>query len=207
MIRHTLSIFFSCLLLSFKLFAQIDDYTGTWQMTYPATRVASAINIELQIATPERNLLYPARLKLQCDSFNATYQLLLVRKNLRQLGISRNKFPVPEEPFSMGDWTIALNGTFDFNRDLKGDPQLTVNRLPAKKYGIILPDFMSFSTERKQTALQLSSFLKNAEIVLKKINGIPWQAEDADKILTPPLSPAYFGLKDAIPCLHMNRIL
>ncbi len=196
--RNKLIPFFSCLLLSLKLFAQTDDYVGTWHTGYPATATASAINIELHIANPERNILYPAQLKLKCDSFHAVYEILLVRKNQRQLGISRNKFPVSEEPFSIGDWTIALNGTFDFSRDIKGEPQLTSNRLPAKRYGITLPDFMNFADNREKIALQLRSYLRDNEIIFKKISNIPWQSRDADKILEPRLSPTYFGLQDTI---------
>ncbi|MEP7165649.1 MAG: hypothetical protein ABI741_13200 [Ferruginibacter sp.] len=196
--RNIFITFFSCVLLSFKLLAQTDDYTGTWQMRTAATARTSSINIELQIAAPEKNILYPAQLKLQCDSFNAVYEILLVRKNLRQLGISRNKFPISEDPFSIGEWTIAFNGTFDYSRDIKAEPMLTINRLPAKRYGITLPDFMNFTETRKKIAMQLSSFLKDQEIVLKKINSLPWQNQDADKILTPRLSPAYFGLIDTI---------
>lgn len=198
MTRNTLILFFTCLFFSFTSFAQTDDYTGTWQMKYPATATASAVNMELQIAAPEKNILYPAQLKLQCDSFHATYELLLVRKNLRQLGISRNKFPVSEEPFSMGDWTIALNGTLDYSRDIKGEPLLTVNRLLAKKYGITLPDFKGFANNRKEIAMQLSALMKIEEIVFKKINNTPWQSKNADKILSARLSPAYFGLLDTI---------
>jgi hypothetical protein len=163
-------------------------------MRFPSTATTSSINIELQIASPEKNILYPAQLKLQCDSFNATYEILLVRKNQRQLGISRNKFPRSEEPFSIGDWTITLNGTFDFSRNIKNEPLLTVDRLPAKRYAVPLPDFLNYAEARKKTAIQLSKFLKDEEIVLKKINNIPWQNENTDKIL----SPVYLGLLDTI---------
>jgi len=196
--RYLPRLIFIFLLFSLKLSAQTDDYTGTWKMIYPSTPAAPAITIEMKVAAPEKNTLYPAQLTLQCDSFNAVYEILLVRKNLRQLGISRNKFVVSEEPFSMGNWTITMNGTFDYSKDIKGDPQLTINRLPAKKYGVLLPDFMNFPELRKRTAMQLAAFLKDDEIILKKINNVAWQSEDAEHILSPRLSPAYFGLSDTI---------
>ncbi len=188
----------SCLFISPYIFAQINDYTGTWEMKSPATPSASTMYLKLQIASPERNILFPAQITLQCDSFKASYEILLVRKNQRQLGISRNKYQRSEVPFSIGDWTIALNGTLDFSRDIKNEPLLTVNRLPAKRYPVLLPDFNDFSVARKRTAIQLSRFLKDEEIVLKKINNIPWQNESVEKILVPKLSPAYFGLLDTV---------
>ena len=196
--RNFVIPFFFFLCFASGSFAQTDDYTGTWQMKYPATATASSLNIELQIASPEKNILYPAQLKLQCDSFNAVYEILLVRKNLRQLGISRNKYPRLEESFSMGDWPITFNGTFDYNRNLKGEPQLTINRLFAKHYGIALPDFRNFTGTRKETAMQLAAFMKDEEIVLKKINNFPWENENTDKLLSPKLSPIYLGLLDTV---------
>lgn len=205
--RYFPGLIFFFMFFSAGLSAQTDDYTGTWKMIYPSTPAAPAITMEMQVAAPEKNLLYPAQLKLQCDSFTAVYQILLVRKNLRQLGISRNKFAVSEEPFSMGEWTITMNGTFDFSRDIKAEPQLTINRLPAKKYGVDLPDFMNFPELRKRTAMQLAAFLKNDEIVLKKINNVAWQSEEAEHILSPHLSPAYFGLSDTIPLKTRDGII
>jgi hypothetical protein len=187
---------FLLLLYSFNLFAQTDDYTGTWQLRNISA--TSPVEIELQIGSPERNLLYPAQLKLHCDSFNATYEFLLVKKNLRQLGISRNKFARNEEPFSMETWTIALNGTFDFSRDLKGEPVLTVNRLPAKQFGILLPDLMLLNDAQRITALKLASLLKDAVLEFKKTGKNPWQNENTERIIIPHLSPAYFGLLDTI---------
>ena len=195
--KNIFILFFSFLFVTGSSFGQADDYAGTWQMKIPAGSTSS-ITMELQIASPERNLLYPAQLKLQADSFTAVYEVLLVKKNLRQLGISRNKFPRSTEPFSLGDWTVALNGTLDFSKDLKGEWLLTVNRLPAKNYGTVLPDFMNLNEGQKKMAAKLCSFLKGEEIVFKKTNSIPWQNEYTDKILMPQLSPAYFGIKDSI---------
>jgi len=154
--------------------------------------------MELQVGHPERNLLYPARIRLQCDSFNAVYELLLVRKTLRQLGISRNKFPRTETPFSLGNATIVLNGTFDYTRDGKGEPVLSVNRLLAQKYGIDLTNSSTVEATHRQTATDLMKFLKEADIRLRKINAEAWQDDDAEKLTQPQLSPIYFGIMDTV---------
>src|SRR5258706_15326091 len=99
---------FCFLAVSAKSFAQLDAYPGTWRMNYLMDSGKSPINMELRIAS-ERKILYPAPLKIQCDSFTAEYELLLVKKDSRVLGISRNKYPLYEKPFSLGNWTFLLN--------------------------------------------------------------------------------------------------
>lgn len=177
-------------------FGQADDYSGTWRLKFPLSN--NAAEIEIKIASPERNMLYPALLTINCDSFQAVYELLLVKKNLRQLVISRNKFPVKEEPFSAGTWPITLNGSLDYSRDLKADPVLTLNRFPAKKYGTVLPDFANLTGPLKKTAMDLASLFKDQNLVFKKTSSVPWQGESAERILMPRLSSDYFGLLDTI---------
>jgi hypothetical protein len=193
--KRILFILFSC--CSSAVMAQ-DIFPGTWQMEYLPNGNNSPIRMELQIASPERNILFPATLLLQCDSFSARYQLLLVKKNGRQLGISRNKFPVSESPFSLGNWTVMLNGTFDFSKDLRGTPLLTANRIAAKKYGLPMPAPESYTEGHGVTAIRLRDFLKDANIQLKKVNNDPWTDEAAQAILQPSQSPGYFGLIDTV---------
>jgi hypothetical protein len=182
--------------ISVKSVAQADAYLGTWQMQYLLDSGKSPINMELQIGTSEKNILYPAQLKLQCDSFMAEYELLLVKKDARQLAISRNKYPVYEKPFSLGDCTFSLNGTFDHSRNLKGLPTLTIIRIPSKQNNT--PDTAHLSKALKMTAIRLRDFLKDGEIKFKKINDSPWKSKDCKRILIPRLSPAYFGLLDTM---------
>ena len=77
-----------------------------------------SIHATLQVAPPEKNLLYPAQLELKYGNFSAVYQLLLVKKNTRELAISKNKYRVSETPFSLVSTTTYLNGVFDHGKDL-----------------------------------------------------------------------------------------
>jgi hypothetical protein len=194
---NALTLFFF-LLISAKLSAQTDTYAGTWQMKYMPDTTSSAITIELEVATPERNILYPAHLKLQCDSFIAEYELLLVKKDSRQLAISSKKYPLYEKPFSLGDCTAFLNGVFDESRDLKDILTLTDIRIESKQNNSSTQNVSHLGKAQKITAIQLMDFLKNADIRLKKINDIPWRDENIIRILSPTLSPAYFGLLDTM---------
>ncbi|MEP7110980.1 MAG: hypothetical protein ABI760_23495, partial [Ferruginibacter sp.] len=201
--RNFLILFFFFLLIWGRLFAQTDVYAGTWRMEYSPDPGKTPIYIELQIASSERYILYPAHLKLRCDNFIAEYELLLVRKSTRELGISRNKYPKSEKPFGLGDWTIYLNGIFDLSKDLKGVPLLTVMRIESKLNGAPVPDSVNKDETNRSTAIRLRNFLKDAEIQLKKVNNTPWEDKIRDSILNPGFSPAYFGLVDTI--LLQNR--
>lgn len=176
-------------------FAQYDVYPGTWQMEFIPEKGGAAIQLQLKIAVAEKNILYPAQLSLQCDSFSADYQLLLVKKNSRELAISKNKYTAAEQPFSLGNAMFLLNGIFDHSRDFKGNPVLTIHRLHTQHQLSVLPDTMKL---HKKIAASLLEFLKNAEIRLSKQDGHPWKNSYSERILTPSQSPAYFGLLDTI---------
>lgn len=196
--RKTLILFFCLLITKASLLAQSDNYPGTWQMEYFPKGGNPSIHLELQIAAAEEAILYPAKLSLQCDSFTAVYELLLVKKNSREIGISKNKYPRIEKPFSLGSATIFLNGIFDYSRDLKGIPTLTISRLQSKPMPVPAADTFQLNKVNKLTAINLINFLKEAEIKLTKINTTQWNDAYSERIVSPAISPAYFGLLDTI---------
>lgn len=198
MLRKSLILFFYGLFASVSLWSQTDAFCGVWQMEYLPADGKSPIKLEVAIADPERNVLYPAHLTLQCDSFSGEYDFLLVKKNTRELGISRNKHPVNEKPFGLGKWIWLLNGTFDLSKDLKGAPVLNSIKIQSRQIDFTMPDTIGFGPESKATAVRLKAFLRDADISLKKISSIPWNGKDRDQIMEPALSPAYFGLQDTI---------
>lgn len=192
----------SFILLSFYTVtsvAQVDPFAGTWHMQYNTGTNNQVIDLEFTISTPsDKNQLYPAQMKLQCDSFLSVYNLLLVKRNIRQLGIGRNKIPVFESPFSLGNWTVFLNGTLDLSRDNKGHPVLTVSRIVTNKYGVEMQDIKSFTGKNNLPALTLKNFLKDGEIILRKKNSEPWQSTHADSILHSPAFGIYYGIQDTL---------
>ncbi len=196
--RNLLPCLFLLLFISAKLSAQVSNYPGTWQMEYLKDSGMAPIKMELQIASSENHLLYPACLKLTCDSFTAAYELLLVKKNSRELGISKNKYALFETPFSLGNTVIFLNGIFDNSKDLKGQSTLSISRMQSKTPFIYLPDTLLPTKLLQETALRLERFLKEAEITLTKVNDQPWKSDDVNRIISSSLSPAYFGLLDTI---------
>ncbi|MBC7508233.1 MAG: hypothetical protein H7320_05705, partial [Ferruginibacter sp.] len=189
MVKSILILVFWSLLVSPVLRAQIDAYSGTWQMQYLSAPGKVPVSMELQISYSERNILYPARLTLKCDSFIAEYELLLVKKNSRELGISKNKFARAESPFSIVTETIFLNGSFDYSKDLKGIPTLTALRIPSKQNGLPIADTAHLTPSRRAMAMELISFLQSGDISLKKINNKPWDDVKRDSILIPQFSP------------------
>lgn len=203
--KDTLFLFICLLLISAKSFAQLNVFSGTWQMKYLPGPGMLPIQMQLQIAAPEKNLLYPAQLTMQCDSFSARYHLLLVKKSSRELAISRNKYPVSEIPFSIGDGTFFLNGILDLSRDIKGLLNLHIIRIQSKQTPASMAPSLRPDTTKNPIAVQLRSFLKDADIRLTKLNDNPWQ--DDNRVLSPVLSPAYFGLQDTVYVPDRDGIL
>ena len=192
--------FLFCCFAFFALgsFAQADNYSGTWVMEGKKDADNHSFFIELHIAEPEQKTLYPAQLKINFQNFNAVYELLLIKKNDGQLAIGRNKYALKETPYSIGTWTILLNGTFDLSKDAAGKNMLTVNRIPSKRYGVPLPAIMSYAEANRAAVMQISDFLKQAPINLQKINEQAWRSADVHKILNTYEAPDYFGITDTL---------
>jgi hypothetical protein len=122
----------------------------------------------------------------------------LAKKNSRQLAIGKVKFPLYETPFSIGNWTILLNGTLDFRKNLKGQPTLSVSRISTKDYQVNMPDEKSFSKNNNKLARKLHDFLIEEEIYLEKSNDEIWSDSSAFKITQPKQSPSYLGIIDTL---------
>jgi hypothetical protein len=191
-------LFVCCLLfLSTTLPAQTDAFSGSWQMEYISAEFKSPIKLELQIGPSQRNLLYPAHIILQCDSFSAEYDLLLAKKSIRELGISKNKFPRLQHPFGLKERTLFLNGNFDLSKDLKGSPVLNLMRIQQQQ--AVPLEGINVASDSARLTQALRQFLASADISLKKISSIPWHDDDTqNSILEPALTPMYFGLKDTV---------
>lgn len=207
MSRNFIRCLFLLLFIPAKSMAQVSTYPGTWKMEYLSDSGKTPIKMELQIAFAENRLLYPACLKLSCDSFTAAYELLLVKKNSRELGISKYKYPLFETPFSLGSADLFLNGIFDNSKDLKGQSTLTLNRMQLKQRLIYLTDTLLPTKAQQATAQRLERFLKEAEITLTKVNDLPCKSDDIKRIISPSLSSAYFGLLDTIHLPTRDGIL
>lgn len=170
---------------------QPDKFVGTWNF-----RQTDAENkmyeMELQVASPEASTLYPSLLTVKYALFTGVYQVLLVKKNENQLAIGRQKFPVKEEPFSIGAYTIPLNGTFDFSGN-----HLVLHRIPAKRYGFPVPALSMYEENNKMAVLRVSEFLRNEPIRLQKTNNNAWRSAAAGNMLYTHHAPDYFGLIDS----------
>ncbi|MDN3658091.1 hypothetical protein QWZ08_20735 [Ferruginibacter paludis] len=195
MIKNIFLFICSLLFYSLQLLAQTDPFSGTWQMVYSPDAMPG-IKFQLQIGPSQQNILYPAHILISCDSFFAEYDLLLAKKNIREVGISKNKFPRVQKPFGLKDRTLFLTGSFDLSKDLKGAPVLNFLRIHSKQKDIIATT--EVNSDSAKLVAKLKHFLGDEDISLKKISSIPWHSENSDDILEPALSPTYFGLKDTV---------
>jgi len=184
------------LLNSFVAFSQNDPFVGSWQLS--AGLEAGKVQMTLQVGSAEKGILYPAHLQILCDSFSAGYELLLVKKSSRELAISKNKFARNEKPFGLSKSLFFLNGLFDLSRDLKGQPTLNLNRIQNSNGNTAVPDTVKRNPALAATYQKLKWLLEESEIKLYRQNGLGWNSDYANRILTPAISPAYFGLTDTI---------
>lgn len=198
MIKNRLHLFYYFFFFSASLSAQPNNFSGTWQMDYVVNARQAGIHLQLRIAAAEENILYPAQLSLQCGDFSALYDLLLVKKSSRELAISKNKYPVKETPFSLEKQTFFINGILDYSRDIKNVPSFTISRMQVRQPPIPFTDTADTDKANRLTADNLIHFFKDVEIKLTKVNDIPWKDEMCERILSPSLSPAYFGLTDTV---------
>ncbi len=164
--------------------AQTDIFSGIWQLETGGNK---PVCIELKIGQAEKGTLYPAAISIQSGSFYGLYELLLVKKNAWQLCISKNKYAASEKPFHLD--MLPLNGSFDLGRDSKGQLQLSINRLPFKQNNRPGAD---------SAAQPLQKLVSNGNLQFAKISTIAWRDAYTEKILSPSLSPVYFGLADTV---------
>ncbi|MEO7046017.1 MAG: hypothetical protein ABI091_11975 [Ferruginibacter sp.] len=153
--------------------AQSNSFTGTWQMEMNQAAKMPMV-LTLQISKPDKNLLFPAHLTITAKDSTVGFDLLLVKKNSRQLAISKAKYAEQENNISLD----FFNGTLDLSRDLKGLPNLHLIPLNTKQ--------------------------QQSDTRLVKINDSAWEEDDIEKILQPSISPVYFGLTDTIYVNNRN---
>lgn len=191
--------FFLIILLNNHLFSQ-DVFVGDWKINSSNTESTNQFEARLEVGYSEKGILYPAQLTISIDSFIGQYQVLLVKKNSRQLAISTQKFALKEVPINLGKWIQLINGTLDFSRDLKGQPILSLNRIPldGRTSALKLKDWKSSSKNEKDLSKNIISILENSELKFMKSSNEAWNDKAVLSILQPKMSPIYFGLIDTL---------
>jgi len=174
--------------------AQTDKWTGTWEMHYRPWPHIPAVDMELQIAAPINNMLYPAKLKLLGRGFSGEYELLLVKKNDNELGIGRNKYPVVEQPFGLGPWMMYLNGKLRYHAGAASD-SLVLRRLWIDNFGIFMRGLYDNELYTNQKAF-LRNFLYNEAITLSKRDNIAWEDPHISRIVN--TDTIFYGVYDPI---------
>lgn len=159
----------------------------------PYAGSSSMITLHLQIGIPDEKQLYPAKIKLQYGEFRGTYEMLLVRKNDGQLGISRGKYPLEEKPFKLGIWLWYLNGTLDFR-----DNKLLLQRKWIDKADFWMRGLYDGDEIWESSKATLRNFLYRDSIGLKKIDSSPLADSSVRRILQPETSGIYLGIYDRI---------
>jgi hypothetical protein len=174
-----------------------DHFTGVWQLQDAVSSASPKVEMKLLIGNPSSGIFYPATIMIYCDSFRGRYQLLLLKRNSRQLAFSRNKYAQDEIPFSLGTLPVMLNGYLDFSRDLKGNPLLMVNRIPCKKFGTPITQPESAGPTYQALAKRIQDFLQQDSIrMVKNVSGIMNDSANIAPILE--TDAFYYGVLDSM---------
>ncbi|WP_306352864.1 hypothetical protein [Flavobacterium sp. '19STA2R22 D10 B1'] len=188
-----------CLVLFLSNSARSQEFEGTWKFIHKPNPSSSPIYVEMQIGKATEGMLYPANLKINYNSFSSSYEFLLVKKNDTQLGIGRNKYPILETPFKIGQWMPYLNGVFTFSKDAKGKAQLELKRMWIDNFGF----FMRGLYDGDEIYLSMKDNLRNLlcqeKITFQKANSIPWSDPNIKRIVSPTEKDSiYYGVYDPI---------
>ncbi|SKB38135.1 hypothetical protein SAMN05660226_01041 [Parapedobacter luteus] len=193
-LRNTCTAFLCCLALVAA--AQAGSmWPGIWEMKYQPWPHIPAIRMQLHISAPVKNMLYPAKLSLTYGGFAGEYELLLVKKHDRRLGIGRNKVPVDEQPFGLGPWMMYLNGTLDHERGDTAD-QLRLSRLWIDDFGVFMSGLYDDELQTN-TKVYIRDFLYRGAIVLQRADTTPWVHPHTSRIVH--TDSLYYGVYDPIP--------
>ncbi len=190
-------ILFVSLLQSSPIFAQ-DVFSGSWSATVKVPGLPGNASVNLSVGLPHNNLLYPARLLIEYAEFHGDYDLLLVKKNGRQLSIGKHKHPASESPVTAGALTVLLNGTLDFTRDRSGQPVLTVNRMPRQNIGVQMPDTKKADPQNVKLIEDLGTILSGGVMRFLKTDTSAWRDVRAEEIFMPRQTGRYFGILDTM---------
>ncbi len=188
------------LLIWVKVFASaqnLNSVSGIWKMAYKPWPHIPAIDLELTIYEPVQNMLYPTRMKISYAHFKGEYDLLLAKKGENKLGIARNKYPLKEEPFSLGSWPMYLNGHLALDKK----NQLKLQRLPIKEFGMFMAGLYDDEMQTS-TKVSLRNFLYDTDITLKQVSKIPGHHPKENDIIIP--KDIYYGVYEPVEVQSPN---
>lgn len=185
----------SLIFLSVSSFGQsLNELPGNWKMTYQPWPHISAIELDLKIYQPVQNMIFPTRMKIKYGKFQGEYDFLLIKKGDKEVGIARNKIPLQENPFSLGPWTMYLNGHFEIQSE-KGKKQLQLKRLWIENFGIFMAGLYDDEMQTS-TKVYVRDFLYNAQISLEKVNSESIRHPNEKEMIEP--KELYYGVYDPI---------
>ncbi len=173
--------------------AQADKWTGIWRTSVKPWPQSSVINFEWHIGDPVQGVLYPAVLKLQYGEFTGIYEMLLAKKNERQLGIGRNKYPVKETPYKLGPWMWYLNGTLDYQ-----DTRISVNRMWIDRFNIWMYGLYDEDEIYVHSKVTLRDVLYRDALSLTRSGNKPLPDSSLQRILRQDSINIYFGMYERI---------
>jgi len=169
--------------------AQKDALTGRWEWN-KYQNSDTALTFQLHVGIPEKNILYPCQIRVKTGATTFSYNILLARKSIRKIGIGNHAY----ESNGNGNPKLMENfaGYLDLHRDLKGEPELTLQRLKPASALSIKDQVISRDEYRIYNALSTDN------INLKKTSDSAWISYLTYNILNANPDSPYYGIHDSI---------
>lgn len=190
--RHFLCII-SLLFFSVNAFSQPennDKFHGTWEWGTPG--ISGSVYAKLEVSYAHDYIIYPARLTLRLNDFEGVYQMLLAKKNTRQLAIGNPKKIISETPFSTENYLLQFNGVLDISSDRNNNSFLTLERIRFNKVKLKNKD-------EEYSASTIADFLTNTAVKFKKVNDTGWyEPAIVEEMMNSPYSGFYYGKRDTL---------
>jgi len=170
-------------------YAQQDSFTGEWQYNL-FSNTDSAFQFTLRIATPERNVLYPAEAIVKVGDQQWAYSLLFARKDIRTIGIGNHSYP--QNKASANGLLVNFAGYLDLHRDLKGMNKATLQRINTAivSPGIEISSNKYLSLIFRELSKPTFSFVKTSDSA--------WRSYLTEQILTSNNDSLYYGIHDSV---------
>lgn len=166
--------------------AQQDAWAGEWIYT-SSDNMGNNFSFHLNIALPEKNMLYPALITIESGTQKWSYTLLLAKKNIRKMAIGHRYYDYENtvQPKLLKNFA----GYLDLHRDLKGAPEISLQRLVSSK-----PASEDFD---RAEAFAFKEISRDA-YDFRKISSTPWQNPYTEIILRSNLDSLYYGIHDTL---------
>ncbi len=163
-----------------------------------------AATLILQVDAPQNDVLHPALLTINYKNYTGNYSFLLFKHAANAAAIGRQKYVEEENGFAPENWMVFLNGDMQL-QNKNGKMQLQVQRLFAKRYGVVMRSVSSYNEGEMEVAQAIFDILRSDDLQFQYSRPYTMPQNLRNKILS--IAPAkYYGIRE-LPLVHKSNAI